>query len=428
MFCTVFMGIKKYKVKRFFFIACWSLVLCEVPGRAQTIFSENFESVVNNALPAGWQGAPATGGIWKTGVNNDFVTGGLSFPQAHSKFLGLQLDTTWEGAGRTDILTLPLIPLQNTQTYNNLTLYMSLYYIPVSGDICAVDISYDTGQVWSNIYYSLPTKIWDPCFVYLPQIINKSSIMLRFKHTATANGSMAGLFMDDLKLYVQASVDAAIYDVLPHNDTLHNYAGLAQGDTITASVLNMTAQPIADLVLKYKLGNGPVYAQTFTAINLQPFSLVSLKHLTPCTVPTVADYPLKVWVEATGDGDHTNDTGKTTILGAAFLPDKKPLVEERGGTWCGWCVRGLFYNDSLWRAHPNEASIISVHNSHGAPDPMTIPAYDAFLNDIVINGQTPAIYRVPLNYNRPKGDRRPAHIRSTCMICTSRILAMATLI
>lgn len=382
-------------MKPYIFILSCLMAFAVSSVQCQPIYVENFENVANNALPAGWYSSATQPGSWRTGVNTDFALSTYNIPPAHTKFIGLKLDTSWEHIARYDTLILPLIPLQNTTIYNNPTLYMDLYYVPFQNDYCSCDISFDAGASWINIYYQLPTKFWEPFFITLPQLVNRSSIMFRFIHKAVPDADMNGLFMDNFRFYDQAGVDAAIYDVLPHNDTIRNYAGLAQGDTIKASVVNMTSNAIPDLVLKYKLGNGPVYADTFTAISLQGYASTTLAHHIPCTVPAVSNYPLKVWVEAIGDADHTNDTGATTILGAAFLPDKKPLIEERGGTWCGWCVRGLFYNDSLWRAHAYETSIISVHNSHGAPDPMTIPAYDSFLNNIEIKGETPSVFGYP---------------------------------
>jgi hypothetical protein len=42
------------------------------------------------------------------------------------------------------------------------------------------------------------------------------------------------------------------------------------------------------------------------------------------------------------------------------------MFEEATGTWCGWCVRGIVYMDSLWRADSARVNIVSVHNN----DPM----------------------------------------------------------
>lgn len=383
-------------MKQYSIIIICLLAISIGPVRAQLIYSENFENTTNNALPAGWYASAMTPGAWKTGVNTDFLLPGNGIPPVHSTFIGLKLDSNWEAAPRADTLITPVIPLQNAQVYNNPTLYMDLYYAPFLNDNCSIDMSYDGGNVWINVYYNMPIMHWQPFFIPLPQFINKSSVMFRFIHKTTAGAQIGGLYMDDIRLYDQTNVDAAVYDVTPHADSIHNYAAMTGlGDTISASVVNMTSHMVTDLVLKYKLGNGPVYADTFTSLNLAGFDTITLKHHKLCNVPAVSGYALKAWVEATGDGDNTNDTGYTNLIGAAFMPVKIPVTEERGGTWCGWCIRGIYYNDSLSRIHP-EASIISVHNNGPSPDPMAVPIYDTFMGHLHINGTDVSVFGFPV--------------------------------
>lgn len=51
------------------------------------------------------------------------------------------------------------------------------------------------------------------------------------------------------------------------------------------------------------------------------------------------------------------------------------IVEEATGTWCGFCVRGAVYMDSLSEKYGDDFVGIAVHN--GQNDPMVVPAYDA---------------------------------------------------
>jgi len=380
---------------RHFFILGWLLVSFTIAGRGQVIYSENFENVANNALPAGWYGSATTPGSWKTGHNTDFLLPGNGYPPEHTKFLGLKLDSNWEHIVRMDTLMTPNIPLQNAQVYNYPTLYMDLYYIPFINDDCSVDMSFDGGNVWFNVYYDLPTRFWEPMFITLPQFVNQSSVKFRFIHKVNPDGQIGGLYMDNIKLYDQAAVDASVYDVSPHNDSIYNYASATQGDSLKVSIVNMTSNTINDAIIKYSVANGPVHADTFTSLNLTGFTTKTLTHQLPATAPGMSSYQVKAWVEVTGDGDHTNDTGTTTLIGAAFIPNKIPLIEERGGTWCGWCIRGLFFNDSLARKHP-EASIVSVHNWGPSPDPMAVPMYDTFMGHMHIHGTEVSIFGFPV--------------------------------
>ena len=47
--------------------------------------------------------------------------------------------------------------------------------------------------------------------------------------------------------------------------------------------------------------------------------------------------------------------------------------------WCGWCVRGIVFMDSMSHVHPNDAVLIAVHNG----DPMVVTAYDAGVGGLI---------------------------------------------
>lgn len=73
--------------------------------------------------------------------------------------------------------------------------------------------------------------------------------------------------------------------------------------------------------------------------------------------------PVTVWVES--------DLGKvedTVWLGNC---DRKMVIEEATGTWCGWCVSGIAVLDRMKKKYPDQAICIAVHES----DPMAIDGY-----------------------------------------------------
>jgi len=122
----------------------------------------------------------------------------------------------------------------------------------------------------------------------------------------------------------------------------------------------------------------------------------------PYTIPSATQANVKIWVKATGDATATNDTGNTAVVGVAFMPKKRLLFEEATGTWCGWCVRGIIFMDSLWAAHPDDVNIVSVHNG----DPMksantSATAYDALIGNMV--GGFPSMIIDRREENDPSG-------------------------
>ncbi len=66
---------------------------------------------------------------------------------------------------------------------------------------------------------------------------------------------------------------------------------------------------------------------------------------------------------------------KVSAIGQ-ITPVKRVLVEEGTGTWCGWCVKGIVYMDSLEKKYPDSWIGISIHNG----DPMTNQTYEQFYN------------------------------------------------
>ena len=166
--------------------------------------------------------------------------------------------------------------------------------------------------------------------------------------------------------------------VQPANDvelsalTFSNFGGAGANVNITGTVLNVGTAPITSLTVKY-LANGLTKTNTITGLNIAANTTYDFTHNVPFTIPTAGAWPVKVWVEATGDANHANDTLSQTISAPAFQPTKRVVFEEGTGTWCQWCPRGAVYMDSIHKTYPTTALTIAVHNS----DPMTVDAYDA---------------------------------------------------
>jgi hypothetical protein len=72
------------------------------------------------------------------------------------------------------------------------------------------------------------------------------------------------------------------------------------------------------------------------------------------------------------DPDQIDNEGTFTIEGVTPNPDKVYLIEERTGTWCGWCVRGIVFMDYMRETYPGNFLGIAVHNG----DPMKNTTYD----------------------------------------------------
>ena len=172
--------------------------------------------------------------------------------------------------------------------------------------------------------------------------------------------------------------------VQPTNDaelsalTFSNFGGAGANVDITGTVLNVGTAPITSLTVKY-LANGLTKTNTITGLNIATNATYDFTHNVPFTIPAPGTWPVKVWVETTGDLNQANDTLTQTISALAFQPTKRIVFEEGTGTWCQWCPRGAVFMDSIHNAYPTTALTIAVHNG----DPMTeyyfsSPAFDQY--------------------------------------------------
>lgn len=147
---------------------------------------------------------------------------------------------------------------------------------------------------------------------------------------------------------------------------------------IGGKVRNNGSQPITSFIIKYE-NNGNVYSDVKTGLNITFPNTYTFTHSSPLNIPVNGSYPVKVWIELSGDANQNNDTLSSNVSGLTFLPTKRVVFEEPTGTWCGWCPRGAVFMDSLHVLHPDHAMLIAVHNS----DPMVVSNYDAPIGGLI---------------------------------------------
>ena len=71
-----------------------------------------------------------------------------------------------------------------------------------------------------------------------------------------------------------------------------------------------------------------------------------------------------------------NNSLSQTVTTVSFIPTKRVVFEEAGGTWCPWCPQGIVAMETLEQNYPLTAIPIAVHNG----DIMTNTLYDASLD------------------------------------------------
>jgi hypothetical protein len=160
--------------------------------------------------------------------------------------------------------------------------------------------------------------------------------------------------------------------------TANPYVLVPGTSTVSGEIQNLGANTINNVDVKYEV-NGTVYTSTLSNINLTSGNVYAFTHNTPINVSVANPYPTKVWVDLPNDADRSDDTLNTMVTGLSYLPEKRVLIEEATGTWCGWCPRGAVYTEQIDTVHLGTAIVVAVHNG----DPMTNTAYDAGIGTLI---------------------------------------------
>lgn len=375
------------------------LLLCAAVGtlianraNAQVFVSENFNAVNNPTLPAAWASAPAS--QWITGAPNTVTPnalGSLNFSlnnPAHTKAVGIDgTQATADGA----ILSSPTFSLPAAAV--NTVLQFDIAYFGIQSNSTPPEteslifiISTDGGATWSDVSFvtSLTdphTMLWETRSLPMGTYAGQSNLKFGFRYN-NQGGNLIGAVLDNVKLIngVDGTVIAAFAGDHPDPSTGTGYQLAGSNTALSGTVKNTGSATINSYYIKYKVGTGAVQSSPLISGALAPLATASFPTGLPVTIPANNSYPVKAWIQATDDVDHSNDTMTTTTVGVSSIPVKRPLFEEGTGTWCGWCPRGAVFMDKFSTNHPNGvASQIAVHNG----DPMTIAEYDSYMSGYV---------------------------------------------
>lgn len=143
---------------------------------------------------------------------------------------------------------------------------------------------------------------------------------------------------------------------------------IQQGDyTPAATVKNYGAETISFPVTCSTDG----YSSTVNVTDLAAGEEISVEF--EVWAAAVGNYVIEVVTDLSGDEFPANDMLSADIAVIEWAPTKMVVGEEGTGTWCGWCVRGTVYMDSMAMKYPDSWIGIAVHNG----DPMVVDEYDA---------------------------------------------------
>jgi len=170
------------------------------------------------------------------------------------------------------------------------------------------------------------------------------------------------------------------YDVSTTTNNTYKYSSVAISNTVSATFKNNGFTPVTSLLINYKMGSNPTITETQTLTS--PLSYLDSK-LINFSVPFITSTPayntLKIWVTLVNgfaDQLNINDTINGSLTISSSVPQKKVLVEEFTGAWCGWCPDGqLKLKDAIYTN--SNVVVASLHDN----DNMSTSSADNLITD-----------------------------------------------
>lgn len=397
------------------------LVLAVVTGMATTAFSQYYyipftnnpgnpgglctdaEYPVGGGQVAGWTSIDAgshTTPVWTSQqtIPFSFNFNGNSYTNYYASTSGVVTFSSTPGT----VPPTTNVALPSASIPDNSVMWWGLEGSGTNDNICYKTFGTAPNRQYWILYssYSIPNATTP--YIYMAVVLEETSnniYLVDMRNNNTAADLTAGLQINSTTAYMVAGSPALaavaasdptpadnnyyqfVMGTLPANEIVLNSVSPVAGTpaaygisganaTIGGVVFNGGSAPISQFTAKYS--DGTTTWSDVINCNIPSFGTYTYTNPTTYAI-TTGDHPLTVWVEMPNDNDLTNNNGATTISGVVFMPDHNVVVEEATGTWCGWCVRGIVFMDSLSHMHPNDAVLIAVHNA----DPMTVTNYDA---------------------------------------------------
>tara|TARA_X000000368_G_scaffold211053_1_gene166775 strand:- start:7960 stop:9852 length:1893 start_codon:yes stop_codon:yes gene_type:complete len=147
---------------------------------------------------------------------------------------------------------------------------------------------------------------------------------------------------------------------------------------IEGTITNVGGNTINSMDITWTDGTNS-YIDNLTGLTISSLASYNFTHNTQLNLVNSSSQTIDVFIDninGTTDPDMSNNSLTQTITTASFIPTKRVIFEEAGGTWCPWCPEGIVAMETIEQNYPLTAIPIAVHNG----DIMTNALYDASLN------------------------------------------------
>ena len=366
-------------------------------SQAQVIWLQTFETpTVPPALPATWTQSSTGTTPWHTataaGTTWGSLTNAYNLP-AHTTYVVVddaanptQLHDTLKSA----VFTMATTP--NAWLKYDYFFYKATNTSSGLSESCFIIGSTNGGTTWHIIDSVGGTDggngwngSWSTGYVNLSTLTG-ANCMIAYVYS-DGGGAILGCALDNIQVYTPPTHDFALTAIAPNSSQPWYFGAAGSTQNFVGTVFNYGYTTETSFTVTYQQGATTAVPYTFTGVSIPPFTSYNFTDPTGYVMPaTLGNYPFNLWVTLTGDAVLSNDSMTTSLTTVSFMPTKRIMFEEPTGSWCGWCVRGIVYMDSMWSVHSGNVSISSVHD-YNSYDPMAIENtttthYDTYIQTI----------------------------------------------
>jgi len=364
------------------------LIVCHSAKAQLVIYSENFDEESGYAI-SGWPYEYSGSVPWQAGLPAQVggcmlpAGGPMSYELGTNKVACIADCGPMFNPNDSNVFSYtPPVSLSSiTGAWLKYDSYFNQYSSAGDTEKATVEISTDDGATWTviqQVQQSIPYGTFATQYIDLSAYDHAPDIRIGFRY-ADGGGWLQGWAIDNVEVFKPAHKDLALLSLTPA-EPLMSYVTIGNGITHHTLVYNAGLDTIHSFTLNYQLGTGPVKQDMITGENLLPFSTTDFTHNIPDTLLSLGNFPVTMWVTLDSDEYLYNDTARTTLRGADFIPSKRLTLECGEGTWHGRspnCMVDMAVVPTL----DIGASIVEVHSG----DPMRDTAYSNFLYNIGYN-------------------------------------------
>ncbi|MBL7777076.1 MAG: Omp28-related outer membrane protein [Chitinophagales bacterium] len=352
-----------------------------------TIYTQNFSTA---GLPAGWTnvdntGSNPTAGIWQRRTTFN----GFASSTASNGFYVFISDAQSNDNKPEDgsLTTSAINCLPNSHVAIQFEQNYYTYFSPNTNSTGKLLVSND-GTTWNEVY-SINKGTDNPELVTVdltPYAANQTTVYLRFNFTGSWDGWWA---IDDIKLFEPLATDVAV-SVLD----LTKYVSLSD-QPVKGTLTNNGYNAIGSVDLSYTVNGGAQVTQSFSGLNIQPFSTYNFQFSQKVAMSTAQVYDIVVTSSNpnnTSDANPANDSKNGSVAALSAIPQKNVLIEEFTTAPCQFCTDGAVVIEDIVSSN-SFAIPVGIHAGFGT-DAMTTTEASALASAFANGAPTANIDRV----------------------------------